>query len=662
MNHHEANLPSNVHSRGELLRVEGLGGAIEVTRQTFEASLDAAAANILVIGPDERITLANTAAASALGWEARELIGQPAGWTFHRAGTANSDWPLHTTLRHGLALQSDDDVLHRQDGSSFPAETRWHPLCDARGRIIGAVVTFRDITRQLREQEQLRQWAQLLDLSQDAIIVRDFENRRIRFWSKGAERLYGWTAEEAADEPLCELILGGDRSPVDRINRELAETGEWAGELKQLTKQGAKIVVHGRARLMRGEYDGADAVLIINTDLTEKREIESQLLRAQRIESIGTLASGVAHDLNNILAPIMMSVSLLRRDMPAEKRDELVSVVEIAARRGAQIVRQVLTFGRGVEGERHPLMLGALIGELVKIMRETFPKDIAVSTSVPRDLWPVVGDATQLHQVLLNLCVNARDAMPRGGRMQICASNLDLDANYSSMLPVGTPGPHVVIEVSDNGLGIPHDIVERIYDPFFTTKDVGKGTGLGLSTALGIVRSHGGFIDLQTEPGKGTTFRIHLPAAPEQEPPVENGAAEALAEGNGEWVLVVDDEEPIRTAVKTVLETHGYRALTAADGAEALAVFAQHSSRISVVITDIAMPYMDGIALIRALKKMAPAVVVIASSGQIDKARRAELKAMEIPALLKKPYGSEAVLRTVAAALTLSRGAPAFIS
>ena len=504
------------------------------------------------------------------------------------------------------------------------------------------------------DEEHTADQARLLDLAHDAIIVRDFETRQIRYWNKGAERLYGWTADEAVNKRLCNLILGGDSRQVDAINRELLAHGEWSGELRQFTKDGLRLIVHGRATLTRGGDGQPRSVLIINTDLTEAKKIESQFLRVQRIESIGTLASGIAHDLNNILSPIMMSAPLLRRELAVEQRDEIVSVIETAARRGAEIVQQVLAFGRGVDGERHPLNLGLLVVELVSMMGETFPKSIEVEMSVEPGLWPVVGDATQLHQVLLNLCVNARDAMPAGGRLRLRASNFDLDVNASGMAPEATPGPHVAIEVSDNGSGIPRSILDRIFDPFFTTKGVGKGTGLGLSTTLGIVRSHGGFIDVKSEPGQGTRFKIHLPAVPEQEGIVETAPPAGIPRGHGEWVLVVDDEGPIRIAVKTVLENHGYRVLSAADGAEALAVFARSLAPIRVVLTDVAMPVMDGVALIQALKKIAPALPVIASTGQSDRARVAELRTMRIGPVLNKPYGADAVLRAVSAALRVS--------
>ncbi len=387
-------------------------------------------------------------------------------------------------------------------------------------------------------------------------------------------------------------------------------------------------------------------------DITERKKLEQQFLRAQRMESIGTLAGGIAHDLNNILAPIMMSVPILRMDLPAEEREKIISTIEMSADRGAQIVKQVLTFGRGLEGEKRPLQIGMLIGEMVKIIRATFPKDIKIESTVAPDLWPILGDSTQMHQVLLNFCINSRDAMPGGGKLRLGARNLVLDANFASMMPGITPGPYVLLEAGDNGSGIPPEIVERIFDPFFTTKAVGQGTGLGLSTVLGIVKNHGGHIVVNSEPGRGTTFKVYLPASVDSADALgASDSAKALPKGSGECVLFVDDEETVRGAARTVLAAHGYRVLQATDGADALAIFAQNPAGIALVLTDLMMPLMDGMALIHALRKMKPAMPIIASTGLGEKGRLAELKAMNIHTILTKPYGADTLLRTVHGAL-----------
>lgn len=534
----------------------------------------------------------------------------------------------------------------RPDGTVRTIRDRAFPVRNANGEIYRVAGLAEDITASKRADERIAQQAAMLDLAHDAIIVRDFDSEQIIFWNKGAERMYGWTAEEALEQTIGEFICMDPSTPA-RLSQSLLEKGEWHGEMQHISKTGKKLIVDTRATLIRDHNGKPQAVLSINADVTEQRKLEAQFLRAQRMESIGTLASGVAHDLNNILAPIMMSCELLRHDIAPESRQEIISTIAMSAERGAQIVRQVLAFGRGLEGERRPLSAKASIKELAKILTETLPKGIRLDVEISPELWPIVGDSTQIHQVLLNLCVNARDAMPEGGRMRIAARNVEIDANYASMLTEITPGSYVLIEVADTGTGIPPEIIDRIFDPFFTTKGVGKGTGLGLSTVLGIVKSHGGGIQVTSEPGKGTTFNVYLPSAMDgTEVPTEKEAS-AVPRGNGELILVVDDEACIRNAAKFVLQDAGYKVLCAADGTEALAAFATHAGQVGAVVTDIAMPYMDGIALIRALRKMQPGIAIAASTGIGEKNKIADLKAVDVPHVLHKPYGADAILRVI---------------
>jgi CheY-like chemotaxis protein len=377
-----------------------------------------------------------------------------------------------------------------------------------------------------------------------------------------------------------------------------------------------------------------------------------QLLRAQRLESIGTLASGVAHDLNNILAPIMMGAAVLRRSEMAADDEAILSTIETCAQRGADVVKQVLAFARGVEGERVSLNPPHLIEEIVDIAKQTFPKSIRIAGSYPEDLWPVEGDPTQLHQVLLNLSVNARDAMPVGGTLTLSAENFPVDENYAIMTPGAKPGPHVRFEVTDTGMGIPPQNIDKIFDPFFSTKDLGHGTGLGLSSAIGIVKSHGGFIGVYSEIGRGSTFKVYLPArAGERETSKASGAI-VLPRARGELLLLVDDEKAILQVARALLEGHGYRVLTAEDATEALAIFALRKDEIKLVLTDLAMPLLDGIALIRTLQRMKPDVRIIASTGRGSQEQHAhELSGLKVRSCLTKPYNKNELLKALHDAL-----------
>jgi PAS domain S-box-containing protein len=513
--------------------------------------------------------------------------------------------------------------------------------------VAARIVTAIDITDRKKAEERLREQANTINLAHDAIIVRGFENREIISWNRGAERLYGWTADEALGKPIGSLLFA-DPADAGQSSESLLSTGEFRGEVKQITKSGSDVIVDGRETLVRNPDGSPNSVLIINNDITEQKKLETHLLRAQRLESIGTLASGVAHDLNNILAPILMCAEILRENPAREDAAGMIALIEDSARRGAGIVKQVLTFARGVEGERVLIKAVHLIEEMMEIARKTFPKSIEITGLYPNDLWSIQADPTQLHQVLLNLAVNARDALPDGGSITIVAENFNVEESFASATPGAKSGPHVIVGVSDTGTGITGAVIDKIFDPFFTTKEIGHGTGLGLSTVLGIVKSHGGFITVQSEIGKGTTFKVFLPAMVDSDG--KSGKTEISAEslrGNGEVVLVVDDEPAILRLTKEILEKRNYRVLIAHESSEALAIFAREKDSINAVLTDILMPYMDGIELIRSLKGMRPDVRVIASTGEGEEAHYRELQELGVVNFLTKPYDAEKLITSV---------------
>ncbi len=493
-------------------------------------------------------------------------------------------------------------------------------------------------------EQKIRQQAALLDVATDAIFVRDLENQ-ILFWNKAAERLYRCQKEEAIGKKTQHLWHENDMSHLQEALQLLMKNGSWEGELYQRTKCGQAITVESRWTLVQEFGDRPQSILVVNTDITEKKQLEAQFLRTQRLESIGTLASGIAHDLNNVLAPILMTAQLLESHVHDERSRRLLPILITNAKRGANLVKQVLSFTRGIQGERTILQLKHLITEIQQIVKETFPKSIEISTQVPQNLGTISGDATQLHQVLMNLCVNARDAMPNGGKLKISAENFLVDENYVKMNLDAMVGPYIVINVIDTGIGIQPEILERIFEPFFTTKELSQGTGLGLSTVLGIVKSHGGFINVYSEAGKGSQFKIYLPA----QEPIETieEVEQELPQGNGELILVVDDEAAIRDITKTSLESHNYQAITACDGIEAIALYAEHREQISLVLTDMLMPSMDGITTIRTLQKINPDVKIIAVSGlstsdKVDKAYERGIKAF-----LSKPYTINQLLQAI---------------
>ncbi|MEO7319161.1 MAG: response regulator, partial [Chthoniobacteraceae bacterium] len=378
---------------------------------------------------------------------------------------------------------------------------------------------------------------------------------------------------------------------------------------------------------------------------TERKKLELQFLRSQRLESLGTLAGGIAHDLNNVLAPILVSIELLRSEFDNPDADQILEAVQLSAQRGADLVSQILCFARGAEGKRVVIQPALVIKEVFKIARDTFPKNIEVRCTVPADVWSICGDATQLHQVLLNLCVNARDAMPDGGVLTIAAENVVCDGSVEALTTSPSAGPHLILRVSDTGTGIPLQVQEKIFEPFFTTKEVGHGTGLGLSTASTIVKGHEGMLDFETSP-KGTTFTVCMPALPQAAK--QQKPEDALRpEGRQELVLLIDDEASVRLVVKQTLESFQYRVITAPDGATAVSLYQERRNEISLVLTDMMMPGMDGADTIAALKLINPDVRVVAASGLMTDERMLRASSAGAVAFLRKPFSAETMLRTL---------------
>ena len=537
------------------------------------------------------------------------------------------------------------------------------PLHGPTGKVVGLVGIGRDITERKRAEEKIREQAALLDDATDGIWVLD-SNMRISYWNKGAERIYGWSAAEATGKKPEDLLFRGMLTPqLQECIKAVNERGKWAGELEGYTKDGRTVIIQARSNIIRDEQGHLKSLMMINTDVTEKKKIETQFLRSQRMESLGTLAGGIAHDLNNVLTPLLFAVEILKDKVTDADGQKLLRALQANVERGAKLVKQVLTFSRGVQGERIAVQPGHLVREIEQIIGETFPKSVGFECDVPADLWPIIGDSTQLHQVLMNLCVNARDAMPNGGKLSIRVKNEKLDENYAGMNPGVKPGPFVVFEVADTGVGIPKKVQDRIFEPFFTTKRPGQGTGLGLSTSLGIIKSHGGLISCYSEPGKGSLFKIYLPAkpasAPQENTAMEQanhpgGQEERLPRGHDELVLFVDDEAAIRDVAQKTLERYGYRVLLAANGAEAVSLYASRQNEIAVVITDIAMPVMDGPAEMAALQFINPKVKIISSSGFEFNSGVKTNGAGGRP-FVSKPYSAEAMLKPLHRVLTENR-------
>ena len=503
--------------------------------------------------------------------------------------------------------------------------------------------------------KKLHTLARVVEQSTHIVIITDLEGC-IEYVNPKFTALTGYTAEEVIGK-TTRFLKSGETPPetYQILWDTIRAGGEWRGEFHTAKKNGELYWERAAISAITDKNGVITNYLALKEDITEHKLLTEQFLRAQRIENIGRLASGVAHDINNILAPIMLASTMLDEELPPDVHRQLVSTIQESAQRGADIVRQVLSFARGVEGQKTLLHPKMVLSQMENILRETFPKSIDCTLSIPEGLWSVFGDATQLHQVLLNLCVNARDAMmPAGGILGMSAENVEIDENYAATANNVKPGRYVMMKVTDSGCGISPSIQGTIFDPFFTTKETGMGTGLGLSTVVGIVKSHNGFIEVDSEPGRGSVFRVFIPTtgafmpAPiESLPEIELDETPIPPQGQGETLLIVDDEAAILKVTARLLVKSGYTVLTAGDGVEALTTYVKNSAQIRLVVTDVMMPMMDGVNLTRALKKINPNVQIIAASGHTELTHRSDLIALGIEAFLFKPFNNHQLLEAI---------------
>jgi hypothetical protein len=535
------------------------------------------------------------------------------------------------------------------DGRVTWVSTTKVPLRDADGNFTGLVGISRDITERKHAADRIREQAALLDEASDAIYVTALDCT-IQYWNSAAERIFGWTAAEAVGRKTTDLMSTDGPRTAD-MAAAVIKTGAASGERRQMTKAGMPVDTWSRLTLLRDDQGQPTKILVIGTDITAKKELEFRFLRAQRLESIGALASGIAHDLNNVLAPIIIGAELIRSSVSTERGQRVLATMEASARRGTDIVRQVLTFARGTGGEHVSVQPVHLVRDVVRILEESLPKNIQIEDESAGGIWPVNVDATQLHQALMNLCINARDAMPDGGRLVLSAENVSIDKAEAAQTPGAHEGRYVRLRVRDTGTGIAPEVQKRIFEPFFTTKELGKGTGLGLSTALGIVRNHDGFMRLESHLGQGTTFDLFIPALPVAEPTAAQLQEHAWPQGTGEMVLVVDDESAVREVVRRALEEFGYRVISCGSGAEAIVRFRAAQNDVRLVVTDIMMPEMDGTALALALRALAPNLPVLAITGVCDNASVQRFQTLSLCVVLAKPFTISELLAAVKKAM-----------
>jgi PAS domain S-box-containing protein len=562
--------------------------------------------------------------------------------------TPLDQWAVTRALRGETDTNVEFSLRRKDTGEKWAGSYSFAPIRGDGGEVVGSVVVARDITASRAAQQLLRLHGAALEVAANAVMISNYAGR-IEWVNPAFTALSGWSFEEALGK-IPGALLNSDAHD-EAFHRQMHQTvyaGKvWRGEIVNRRKDGALRTVEMTVTPLRDASGQITHFISIKQDITERKALEAQNRQAQRMEAIGTLASGIAHDLNNILAPMLMVSGLLKEKLPDESDQEILAMLHQGAQRGANIIKQLLTFSRGQGGERVAVQSRHILKEMVAIMRETFPKEIDLRISLPALLPLINADPTQLHQVVLNLCVNARDAMPDGGRLSLSAASVKLREGDPHLPPEKAPGDFVVIEVRDSGHGIPPEIKHRIFDPFFTTKPLGKGTGLGLSTVMGIVRSHQGFITVDSQPGQGSSFKVFLPAVTESVAPEEPVADEPAAAGRGQLILIVDDERNVRDAVRLVLASGGFRSLSAVNGKDALTQYLSHRREIALVLTDVMMPVMNGIALIRSLQALDVALPLVVMSGMSEVAQQAELAALGVTDILPKPFDDTALLEAI---------------
>jgi PAS domain S-box-containing protein len=576
---------------------------------------------------------------STLGWTTAEMTS--AQWTqFVHPDDIAPSVAEETSLFDGNELFAFENRYRHKDGSY--RWFSWNAQPDPEKQVIYAVAV--DITDRKAAEQKIQEQAALLDIATDAIVVRDLDNV-IEFWNKGAESIYGWQATETIGQSVTQLLYADIPLETKIAAQMVREQGAWQGELHKLTKAGKAVIVESRWTLVRDEAGNPRSILSVDTDITEKKSLEQQFLRAQRLESLGSLASGIAHDLNNVLTPIVGAAQLLPLTLPNldARNQRLLDMLVDSSKRGSGLVKQILTFARGTDGERTTIQVRHILAEIVSVARQTFPKSIEINLNLDsEDLWLVSVDATQIHQVLMNLFVNARDAMSNGGSLTASAENIiiNTDLRLSLQLPAGS---YILITVTDTGIGMTSEMLEQIFDPFFTTKET--GTGLGLSTVQGIVKAHGGSIAVESEIGQGTSFKIYLPAIDRREAEIPT-VDEDLYDGKGQLVLVVDDEMAIREITKESLETYNYRVMLANDGIEAIDIYAQNHRSIAIVLVDMMMPNLDTPSIVLALQQINPQVRVVVMSGSYLNLE-AIVQRQNVSAYLTKPFTTAQMLQTL---------------
>jgi len=601
---------------GGALLLQEAQAALQASEERYQNIATTSDEGIWMVDANRVTTFANERLASLLGYTVEEMIGRPAE-DFEDASDREVARQAFERHRQGTR-ERRNMALRRKDGTILWASVAASPLIDADGRFAGSLGMFMDITERRQAEEVRARLATIVECSEDAIFAMSLDGT-ILSWNAGAKAQYGYTPEEVIGQSVELLVPPEGRAELfDSLDRLKAGKAVFLETVRR-RKDGTKVVVALSMSPIRGVDGRVIGASTIARDVTERRSLEEQFRQSQKMEAVGRLAGGVAHDFNNLL-----TVILGYSDLFANREPECAEIQEIrrAGEQAAALTRQLLAFSRKQVLELVVLCPNDVIRNIEGMLRRLIGEDLDFVTRLDPSVCNVRVDPGQLEQVVMNLAVNARDAMPGGGKLTIETANVDLDEAYAQRHASVAPGPYVMLAVSDTGVGMDAETQARIFEPFFTTKEKGKGTGLGLSTVHGIVHQSGGNIWVYSEPGRGTTFKIYFPriAGAAATPQIPSRTVPAVEDsGNGSrTILLVEDEEPLRRLVKRILELSRHTVLEARSPADALRIAREHDGPIHLLLTDVVMPGMSGPELAASLQRERPSVPVLYMSGYTD--------------------------------------------
>jgi two-component system NtrC family sensor kinase len=616
--------------------------------------LNSAGEGILGLDLEGKHTFVNPAAANMLGYEIEEMVGKFSHLMWHHTRADGSPYPLedcpvYAVFKDGQIRHHEDEVFWRKDGTSFPVEYITTPIHE-KGKISGAVVTFMDISERKQAQETLREseerYRDLFENANDLIQSVDNEGRFL-YVNKSWLQTLGYSEEEVANLSIFDIISPDDWEHCEKLFAEVMGGKNIERiEAKFRTKDGQDIYVEGsvNSKIVDGKSVSSRAIFRDITDriknAQEKQKMQEQLIQAQKMEAVGTLAGGVAHDFNNFLTTIQGYSEMAMR--ATDKQSQLykdLEAIQTSCQRAAGIIRQLLLFSRKQVMELKPISINMAVENLIKMLRRLLGENILIVPDLAKDVSPVLGDYGNIEQIVMNLCVNARDAMPEGGKVSIKTENVVIDEEYCQRVTNAKPGKFVCLSVADDGEGLDLKTIDHIFEPFFTTKDVGKGTGLGLSVVYGIMEEHKGWIEVASEAGTGTEFKAYFPAISGKCAVERHGLYPFEdIQGQGERILLVEDEHDLREFAATALDKNGYKVFAAASGKEAYELFDKEKGNFDLVFSDVVLPDTNGVKVVETLLEKKPELKVLLSSGYTDDKAQCSIIEKQKYRFLEKPY------------------------